>query len=40
MGWGDDEAKWESLEDGQPEGGSGRFSGSVEAMGPGGKAAF
>lgn len=40
MGWGDDEAKWESLEDGQPEGGSGRFSGSVEAMGPGGSAAF
>lgn len=39
LGWGDDEAKWENLEDGQPEGGSGRFSGSVEAMGPGGKAA-
>ena len=35
LGWGDDESKWENIEDGQPEGGSGRFSGSVEAPTPG-----
>lgn len=28
-GWGDDDSKYENREDGQPEGGSGRFSGSL-----------
>lgn len=32
LGWGDDESKFDNLEDGQPEGGSGRFSGSVEKL--------
>ena len=32
MGWGDDETKYDNLEDGQPEGGSGRFSGRVEKL--------
>ena len=32
MGWGDDERKYDNLEDGQPEGGSGRFSGFVEKL--------
>lgn len=31
-GWSDDGAKWETREDGQPAGGSGRFSGSLESF--------
>ena len=34
MGWGDDERKYDNLEDGQLEGGSGRFSGRVEKLVP------
>ena len=32
LGWGDDESKYDNLEDGRPEGGSGRFTGRLEKL--------
>ena len=32
LGWGDDESKYDNLEDARPEGGSGRFTGRLEKL--------